>query len=72
MPKNTRVIPNAPIARILQTTGAKRASHDAVVALTDILEDEAKAIADKSFEIAKHTGRKTIQKEDIKIAAKQL
>jgi histone H3/H4 len=71
MPKNTRIIPNAPVARILQSVGARRASHEAISALADVLEDMAKKMADKSFEIAKHTGRKTIQREDVKIASKQ-
>ena len=71
MAKKTTIIPKAPVARIIMNAGAKRVSADAVDAFVDILEDISMEIATQANRIAKHSGRKTIQDGDIKIAAKQ-
>jgi len=68
--KQTSVIPKAPCARILINAGAKRVSLGAAEAFANILEEEAKKIAERSYQIAKHAGRKTIHDSDIKIATK--
>lgn len=71
MAKKVSIIPKAPAARILQNAGAKRVSADAVDAFVDVLEDIATEIAEQASRIAKHSGRKTVQDGDIKLAAKQ-
>ena len=65
------MIPKAPIARILLDAGAKRVGADAVDAFTDLLEDLALDIGQHALRIAKHSGRKTVQEGDIKLAVKQ-
>lgn len=69
--KTTSIIPKAPAGRILMNAGAKRVSADALDAFADVIETVAREIAEKASQIAKHSGRKTVQDGDIKIAARQ-
>jgi len=69
--RKVSLVPKAPCARILMNAGAKRVSADAVDAFSDIIADAALKIAEKAAQIAKHSGRKTVQEGDIKIAARQ-
>jgi|TARA_B100001971_G_C18207342_1_gene548466 histone H3/H4 len=55
---------------MLLNVGAKRVSQPAIDAFTDIITSRAEHIAAKSIQIAKHSGRKTVQGEDIKLAVK--
>jgi len=71
MTKRANIIPKAPVARILMSAGAKRVSADAVDAFADVIQDIAEKIAVQAAKISKHSGRKTVQEGDIKIAAKQ-
>ena len=68
--RNTSVIPKAPVARILFSVGAKRVSQPATNAFSEVLAQIAEDIATKAVQIAKHSGRKTVQEGDIKLAAK--
>lgn len=68
--RRTNIIPKAPIARMLLNAGAKRVSADAVDAFADIVQNLAENIATNSARIAKHSGRKTIQEGDVKLAVK--
>jgi len=68
--RNTNTIPRAPVARILQEAGAKRVSADAVEEFADIIQEIAEDIATRAAKIAKHSGRKTVQEGDVKLAAK--
>ena len=68
--RNISIIPKAPVARILMNAGAKRVSADAVDAFADVIYDIALKIAEQAVRIAKHSGRKTVQDGDIKLAAK--
>jgi histone H3/H4 len=61
-------IPIAPIERIIKKTGAQRVSGDAVYALRNIMEEWAEDIAYKAVRIARHSGRKTINKGDIEVS----
>ncbi len=71
MARKSSIIPKAPVARILFNVGAKRVSADAVDAFVDILADIAEEISSQAVKIAKHSGRKTVQQGDIKLAARQ-
>ena len=64
------IIPKAPATRILMDAGAKRVSADAVDAFVEILEAKSRHIAERALQLAKHSGRKTIHEEDIKLAVK--
>jgi histone H3/H4 len=69
MVKRIRAIPKAPAVRLLNTAGAERVSDDAAGAFSDILEEIALKVAEKAVKIAKHSGRKTVKKEDVVLAA---
>lgn len=70
MARKGSLIPKAPVARILMNSGAKRVSADAVDAFVDVLTSISEEISEQAVRIAKHSGRKTIQEGDIKLAAK--
>ena len=67
---NITIIPKAPVGRMLQNVGAKRVSQSAVDAFTEIITDMAHNIAGKAVKLAQHSGRKTVQEKDIKLANK--
>ena len=71
MGRKGSTIPKAPVGRILINNGAKRVSASAVNTFTDVLTSIAEKIGTQAVKIAKHSGRKTIQEGDIKLAAKQ-
>jgi len=71
MTRKTSTIPKAPVARILMNAGAKRVSADAVDTFADLIQDISIKIAEQASKIAKHSGRKTVQEGDIKLASKQ-
>ena len=64
-------LPLAPMKRIIKAAGAARASEEAAEALRDVIEDIAADIARKAVQFAKHAGRKTVTKDDIKLAARE-
>ena len=66
--KHNRLIPKAPIARLIFKAGAARVSDSAAVALTEILEDMALDIGAHAVQISKHAGRKTVNKGDVELA----
>jgi len=70
MARKTTIIPKAPAARILMNMGAKRVSADAVEAFVDVITNIAEEIGEQSVRIAKHSGRKTVQEGDVRLASK--
>ena len=71
MAKRSGLIPKAPCGRILLNAGAKRVSQSAIDEFTDMIQDIAQDIATTATKIAKHSGRKTVQGADVKLAAKR-
>jgi len=67
--KRTRAIPKAPATRLLGEAGAERVSDEAAGIFADVLEEIALKIAEKAVKIAKHSGRKTVKKSDVVLAA---
>ena len=68
--RRTSIMPKAPVARILFKSGAKRVSQSATDTFAEVLREVAEDIATKAVQIARHSGRKTVQEGDIKLAAK--
>ena len=64
------VIPRAPLARVLFSAGAKRVAKPATDAFVEVLTKFAEDIASKAVQISKHSGRKTVQEGDVKLASK--
>ena len=71
MGRKITVIPKAPLGRILMKAGAKRVSANAVGTFMEIVTEIAENIATQAAKIAKHSGRKTVNEGDVKLAAKQ-
>ena len=67
-----KVIPFAPIERLIRTAGAHRVSESAGVTLTEILEEYGLEISREAIKLAEHAGRKTVKAEDIKLAKEMI
>ena len=72
MGRKTSVISKAPVGRMLMKAGANRVSSDAAESFAEILTVITEKIAAQAAQIAKHSGRKTVNEGDIKLAAKQI
>jgi DNA-binding protein len=70
MAQNDVIIPRAPVARIMFSSGAKRVSEKAVDAFAKVLERKCLEIAKRASKLARHAGRKTITLEDVRLALK--
>ena len=62
-------LPLAAMERILKKAGADRVGEDGKAALRDALEEYSRVIGEKAIRFAKHSGRKTVKDEDVKLAA---
>lgn len=65
-----KILPLAAMEKLLKKAGAPRVSVDGKEALREVLEDIAEEIGEKAVRLAKHSGRKTVKKADIKEAAR--
>lgn len=70
MTKRDTIIPKAPVGRIILSVGAKRVAAGAIDTFTESINNIAEEIASQAVKIARHSGRKTVQEGDIKLAAK--
>ena len=64
--------PLAPFERILKKAGAKRVSRGAMEEFAKVMEEEIYKIAKEAALLAKHAGRKTVMREDVKAAVRKL
>lgn len=62
----------APMHRLAKKSGADRVSVGAAKELARVLEDLAAEICKEALNYMMHSGRKTLQEEDIKMAARKL
>jgi len=69
--RKERIIPVAPIDRLIRKAGAGRVSDKGAEKLAQILEEIGENLARSAFEITEHTGRKTITDKDIELAYRQ-
>ncbi len=58
----------SPLRSLMKKAGAEIVSRNAVDKLMDFLEDRAKKLTTCAIDISKHSGRKKITKEDMKLA----
>ena len=70
MTKREGIVPKAPVGRIILKVGAQRVAAAAIDTFTESLAKLAEDIATEAVKIARHSGRKTVQEGDIKLAAK--
>ncbi|MHA1379978.1 MAG: histone family protein [Candidatus Helarchaeota archaeon] len=69
--RRDKILPLAPIDRLIREAKADRVSEKAVKKLGAILEEIALEIATMAKELAEHAHRKTVIDADIKLAYKQ-
>jgi histone H3/H4 len=62
-------LPLAPIERLARRAGAERLSADAIEELAKAMDEVGLELAREAAQAAKHAGRKTILREDIRLVA---
>ena len=62
---------NAALERIMRSAGAQRVSATAVAELAEAMEDYGLKLSREAVELARHASRKTVKKEDIKLATRK-
>ena len=72
MPRKRSLIAAAPMAEILKRSGAERVSDAAARAFSELLMDIAVDIAKDAVRFSQHAGRKTVKREDIELARKNI
>ena len=60
---------NARVEKLIRTAGAHRVSADAIERMNEIVTEYGRNIAKYAVEIARHSGRKTVKENDIKLAS---
>ena len=72
MEKPKKVLPLAPLERLLRKAGAKRVSKSALVEFSHVIIDYASNLSAEASALAKHAGRKTIIGSDVRLAKKKM
>ena len=62
---------NAHIDKLIRNAGAHRVSADAIERMNELLTDYGMQLARYAVEIARHSGRKTVKDEDVKLASQR-
>ncbi len=62
---------NSQIEKLIRDAGAFRVSADAVTRFNEIMTEKGLTIARYAVEIARHSGRKTVKADDIKLASER-
>ncbi|MHA1680716.1 MAG: histone family protein [Promethearchaeota archaeon] len=66
-----RILPLAPLDRLIRKSNAERVSESAAKELGIILEQLGEEIARRATDLAKHANRSTVKDSDIRLAYKQ-
>jgi histone H3/H4 len=61
-----------PLRKLFRKSGAKRVSDKAALELGTVLQTRAKLILEEAKELSKHSNRRTVMRQDIKMAKKSL
>ena len=61
----------AALERIMRKAGAERVSASAVEKLAEAMEEYGEKLSREAVELARHAGRKTVKREDVKLAARR-
>ncbi len=72
MAKPKKILPLAPLERLLRKAGAKRVSKSALVEFSHVIVDYAHNLSAEAAILAKHAGRKTIIGADVRLAKKKI
>lgn len=72
MPRKRSIIPAAAMAEILKRAGAERVSDKAAMAMAEVMMEKAFEVAKDSVRLCHHAGRKTVKKEDIDLARRNI
>jgi histone H3/H4 len=70
MPRQTTLIPKAPIARLFRDKGVPRVSSSALSVVVEFLSRRSETIAKRAIDIAKHRDSRTINQGDVRLAIK--
>ncbi|MFW9846954.1 MAG: histone family protein [Candidatus Thorarchaeota archaeon] len=69
--RKDRIIPVAPVDRLIRKAGAGRVSDRGAERLAQILEEIGENLAKRANELTVHANRKTITEKDMDLAYKQ-
>ena len=68
--RKDRIIPVAPVDKLMRKSGAKRVSDKGAERLAQILEEVGEDISRRAFELTEHAKRTTITRKDVDLAYK--
>lgn len=63
---------SAALERIMRKAGAQRVSAEAIESLAQAMEDYGLALSTEAASLARHAGRKTVKREDVRLAGRHL
>lgn len=67
----SKEFPSAPLVRVAREASGSRISQGATKALRQLVLDRAEIKAREIVDITKHSGRKTVMREDVEFAGKR-
>lgn len=62
---------NARIEKLLRDAGGQRVSADAIKKMNEVITDYGMKLGKYAVDLARHSGRKTVKENDIKLAAEK-
>ncbi|MFW9915522.1 MAG: histone [Candidatus Thorarchaeota archaeon] len=62
---------NARVEKLIRDAGGQRVSADAITKMNEVITDYGMKLAKYAVDLARHSGRKTVKENDIKLAAEK-